>query len=76
MPCKRMPRIIMSLARQNDIMVKTSEITVPMEPELEQAIEDQLGYGDSKAEYIREAVRQRLDGGDAETDGGEAQLAD
>jgi Arc/MetJ-type ribon-helix-helix transcriptional regulator len=64
-------------------MVKSSEITVPMEPELEQMIEGQLGYGDSKAEYIREAVRQRLEaegveavGTDTETDGGQTQLAD
>jgi len=63
-------------------MVKSSEITVPMEPELEQAIEGQLGYGDSKAEYIREAVRQRLKSegaevpSEAQTDGGQTQLAD
>jgi Arc/MetJ-type ribon-helix-helix transcriptional regulator len=64
-------------------MVKSSEITVPMEPELEQAIEGQLGYGDSKAEYIREAIKQRLEAegvelsdADAKTDGGQTQLAD
>lgn len=67
-------------------MVKSSEITVPMEPELEQAIKGQLGYGDSMAEYIRGAVRERLENegvdvptdadADAETDGGQTQLAD
>jgi hypothetical protein len=41
-------------------MVKEAEITVPAEPEMNEAIESQLGYGDSKAEYIREAIRQRL----------------
>lgn len=64
-------------------MVKTDEITVPVEPEMNEAIEGQLGYGDSKAEYIRAAVRERLerDGVDVsefapgETDGGQAQLS-
>lgn len=64
-------------------MVKEDEITVPVEPQMNEAIEGQLGYGDSKAEYIREAVRQRLaeDGVDVSTwrddrtDGGQVTLA-
>lgn len=64
-------------------MVKSSEVTVPMEPALEQAIEQELGYGDSKAEYIRDAIRERLEREGSlpdglETDGGsnQAKLAD
>jgi len=53
-----------------------------MEADLEEAIENQLGYGDSKAGYIRDAVRQRLEREGAElpddpdTDDGQKQLAD
>jgi len=64
-------------------MVKDEEITVPVEPAMNEAIEDQLGYGDSKAGYIREAIAARLreEGVDVsefapgETDGGQAVLA-
>lgn len=64
-------------------MVKDKEVTVPIESAMNDAIENQLGYGDSKAEYIREAVRQRLaeEGVDVsefapgETDGGQTVLA-
>lgn len=42
-------------------MAKDVEVTVPMEAEMNGAIEDQLGYGDSKAGWIREACRQRLE---------------
>jgi len=35
--------------------------SVGMPKELVDEIEKQLGYGDSKAEWIREACRQRLD---------------
>lgn len=65
-------------------MVKDTEVTVPMESAMDDAIVDQLGYGDSKAEFIREAIRQRLvekEGVDVselepgETDGGQITLA-
>ena len=51
------------------------EVTVPMPGELHDEIVENLEYGDSKAGWIREAIRMRLDhegGGraDAETDGG------
>jgi hypothetical protein len=53
-----------------------------MEDEMNDAIESELGYGDSKAGWIREACRQRLQRegvelpDDAETDGGQTVLAD
>lgn len=42
--------------------------TVPMSEDLLDAIEDQLGYGDSRAEWIRQACRDRLER-DGENDG-------
>ena len=64
-------------------MVKEDEITVPVEPAMNEAIEGQLGYGDSKAGYIRKAITMRLreEGVDVskfapgETDGGQTVLA-
>lgn len=38
-----------------------SDVTVPMDPELEDQIEAQLGYGDSKAAWIRQAIYERLE---------------
>lgn len=35
--------------------------SVGMSDDMVDAIEKQLGYGDSKAEWIREACRQRLE---------------
>jgi metal-responsive CopG/Arc/MetJ family transcriptional regulator len=58
------------------------DITVPMSEKLDEAVKNELEYGDSRAEWIRQAIRQRLerDGADvpsnAETDGGQVTLAD
>ena len=38
-------------------------VAVSMSPELLDAVEGQLGYGDSRAAWIRGAVRDRLDSG-------------
>lgn len=35
--------------------------TVPMSDELLEEIDERLDYGDSRAEWIREACRQRLE---------------
>lgn len=59
------------------------DITVPMSEDLDEAIKGQLEYGDSRAEWIREAIRQRLEreGVDvsewreSQTDGGQTVLA-
>jgi len=37
------------------------DITVPMDEQLKNRVEAQLVYGDSRSEWIREAIRQRLD---------------
>jgi len=37
-----------------------------MPGELDAAIKDHLSYGDSKSEWIREAIRQRLNNDDAD----------
>lgn len=37
------------------------DVTVPMPESLADEIESQLGYGDSRAGWIREAIRQRLE---------------
>jgi Arc/MetJ-type ribon-helix-helix transcriptional regulator len=42
-------------------MENRKDVTVPMPKELKDEIEDRLGYNDSKAEWIREAIRQRLE---------------
>jgi Arc/MetJ-type ribon-helix-helix transcriptional regulator len=39
--------------------MEAADVYLP--PDLEDAIEEQLGYGDSKSEWIREACRQRID---------------
>lgn len=36
------------------------DITVPMDASLNDAIEAELGYGDSKAGWIRDAIKMRL----------------
>lgn len=36
------------------------DVTVPMDESLNREIEQQLGYGDSKAGWIREAIKLRL----------------
>ena len=54
------------------------DITVPMDETLVEEIHDELGYGDSRAEWIRRAVRKELarvkneDESDGDTDEGEA----
>ena len=54
------------------------DITVPMDESLVEEIHDELGYGDSRAEWVRRAVRKELDRvknndeADGDTDGGEA----
>ena len=53
------------------------DITVPMDETLVEEIHGELGYGDSRAEWVRRAVRKELDrvknedDPDGETDGGE-----
>jgi Arc/MetJ-type ribon-helix-helix transcriptional regulator len=39
----------------------TEQIGVKVEPEMKEAIEDQLEYGDTMSEWVREAIRQRLE---------------
>lgn len=54
-------------------MEDRTDITVPLPGDLNDAIEAELEYGDAKAEWVREAIRQRLaaeDRIDEETDGG------
>jgi len=41
-------------------MQDRKDISVCMPGELDDAIKDHLSYGDSKSEWIREAIRQRL----------------
>ena len=53
------------------------DITVPMDETLVEEIHDELGYGDSRAEWVRRAVRKELDrikngdDPDGDTDGGD-----
>jgi len=42
-------------------MQERKDLTVPMESKLNERIEQQLGYNDSKAAWIRDAIRQRLE---------------
>jgi metal-responsive CopG/Arc/MetJ family transcriptional regulator len=53
------------------------DVTVPMEQSLVDEIDSELTYGDSRSEWIRNAVRQRLarEEAEAETDGGETPSA-
>jgi len=46
---------------QEDIIMGRNGVTVPMPAELNDAIEAELGYGDSKAEWIRTAIKMRLE---------------
>jgi len=50
------------------------DVTVPMEQSLVDEIDGELTYGDSRSEWIRNAIREKLarERADAETDGGEA----
>jgi len=49
------------------------DVTVPMEQSLVDDIDAELTYGDSRSEWIRNAIREKLarEQADAETDGGE-----
>ena len=49
------------------------DVTVPMEQALVDEIDGELTYGDSRSEWIRAAVREKLaaESAEAETDGGE-----
>jgi len=47
-------------------MQDRKDISVCMPGELDDAIKDHLSYGDSKSEWIREAIRQRLNQEDAD----------
>ena len=49
------------------------DVTVPMEQTLVDEIDGELTYGDSRSEWIRNAIREKLarESADAETDGGE-----
>jgi len=56
------------------------DITVPMPEALNNAVEQELEYGDSKAGWIREAIRMRLesegvDVDDLRSDGGQLTLS-
>lgn len=42
-------------------MEDRKDVTVPMPRKLVEQLDGQLGYGDSRAEWIRKAVRQRLE---------------
>jgi len=64
-------------------MENRKDVTVPMPEELKDDITEELEYGDTMAEWIRDAIKMRLeaerddpDGESAETDGGEPLLAD
>lgn len=46
-------------------MENRKDVTVPIPEEMNSAIEGQLEYGDSKAGWIREAIRQRLEAEEA-----------
>ena len=59
------------------------DVTVPMDDSLDEQINTQLEYGDSKAAWIREAIMLRLEAetdwerpDELETDGGVVALAD
>lgn len=49
------------------------DVTVPMEQSLVDEIDSELTYGDSRSEWIRNAIREKLarKEAEAETDGGE-----
>jgi metal-responsive CopG/Arc/MetJ family transcriptional regulator len=49
------------------------DVTVPMEQSLVDETDSELTYGDSRSEWIRNAIREKLarEEAEAETDGGE-----
>lgn len=57
-------------------MEERKDVTIPMEKALVDDIDGQLTYGDSRSEWVRNAIREKLarerDEAAAETDGGEA----
>ena len=54
-------------------MDERHDVTVPMEQALVDEIDGELTYGDSRSEWIRNAIREKLgrEQAEAETDGGE-----
>ena len=52
------------------------DVTVPMEQDLVDEIDDELTYGDSRAEFVRSAIREKLarDRSDTTADGGDETL--
>jgi predicted DNA-binding protein len=42
-------------------MKDRTDVTVPLPGEMNDRIEENLNYGDSKAEWIREAIEMRLE---------------
>lgn len=48
------------LPQHHTHMESRVDVTVPMEEELKDELDQHLGYGDSRAEWIREAIRMRL----------------
>lgn len=42
-------------------MENRKDVTVPMDEKMVELVDSQLEYGDSRAGWIREAVRQRLE---------------
>lgn len=58
-------------------MEERKDVTVPMEKALVEDIDGELTYGDSRSEWIRNAIREKLARDtdkltSAETDGGES----
>jgi len=55
-------------------MEDRQDVTVPMEQSMVDQIAGELDYGDSRAEWIRDAIRMRLEQeskeADVKTDGG------
>ena len=49
------------LPQYHSHMEERVDVTVPMEKEMEEEIKQYLSYNDSKAGWIREAIRRRLD---------------
>lgn len=52
--------IILFAYYRGDVVTKTEHPTVSMSADMLERIESELEYGDTRAEWIREAVRQRL----------------
>lgn len=49
------------LPQHHSHMENRVDVTVPMEEDLRDKLDQHLAYGDSRAEWIREAIRMRLD---------------